>query len=77
MGFLRPLESFPRIFQRLLGELVPSEVVSLLVGRGGGKVGVLGELMKFSSSLMRIVWHGVSCPRRLIHLKPSLNSHFR
>jgi hypothetical protein len=45
------------------------QVVSLPMGRGGGKVGVLGELMKFGSSLMRIIWHGVSCPRWPIHLE--------
>jgi hypothetical protein len=39
------------------------------MGCGGGKVGVLGELMKFGGSLMRIIWHGVSCPRWLVHFE--------
>lgn len=69
MSLLRPLEGFPRIFQSLFGELVPSQVVSLPMRRGGGKMRVLCELMEFGSSLMRVIWHSGPRPRWLIHLE--------
>ena len=43
MGFLRPLESFIGIFQRLFGMLVSGLVIFFAVVRGGSTVGVCGE----------------------------------
>src|SRR6267378_4517944 len=55
MGFLRPLESFIGMFQRLFGMLVSGLVIFFSVVRGG-------------SSLVRVVWHSVSCPWPPLHL---------
>jgi hypothetical protein len=62
MGFLRPLESFIGMFQRLFGMLVSGLVIFFSVMRGGSTVGVCGEFVVFGSSLVRVAWHGVSYP---------------
>ncbi len=68
MGFLRPLKSFIGMFQGLLGMLVPGQVIFFTVVRGGGAVRVRGEFVEFGSSLVRVVWHGVSLGVQL-HLR--------
>jgi len=68
MGFLRPLESFIGMFQRLFGMLVSGLVIFFSVVRGGSTVGVCGEFVVFGSSLVRVVWHSVSCPWSPLHL---------
>jgi hypothetical protein len=66
MSFLRPLESFIGMFQGLLGMLVSSLVIFFPVVCGGNAVRVCGELVEFGSSLVRVVWHGVSLGFRCI-----------
>jgi len=66
MSFLRPLESFIGMFQRLLGMLVSGLVIFFAVVRGGSTVRVCGELVEFGSSLVRVIWHGVSLGFRRI-----------
>ena len=68
MGFLRPLESFIGMFQRLFRMLVSGLVIFFSVMRGGSTVGVCGEFVVFGSSLVRVAWHGVSCPWSPLHL---------
>ena len=60
MSFLRPLESFIGMFQRLFGMLVSGLVIILGVVCGGGKVCVCGEFVEFGSSLVGVIWHDVS-----------------
>jgi hypothetical protein len=65
MGFLRPLESFIGMFQRLFGMLVSGLVITFPVVRGGSTVRVCGEFVEFGSSLVRVVWHSefdLQCP---------------
>jgi hypothetical protein len=52
MGFLRPLESFVGMLQRLAGMLVPCLVILFPVVRSRSSMRVRGELVKFSSSLV-------------------------
>jgi hypothetical protein len=59
MGFLRPLESFMGIFQRLFRMFVSGLVIFFPVVSGGAPVCVCGEFVEFGSSLMRVIWHGV------------------
>jgi len=68
MGFLRPLESFIGMFQRLFGMLVSGLVIFLAVVRGCSTVRVCGELVVFGSSLVRVIWHSVSYPWSPLHL---------
>ncbi len=56
MSLLRPLESL----------LVPGQVIFFTVVSGGGAVRVCGELVEFGSSLVRVIWHGVSLGFRCI-----------
>jgi len=65
MGFLRPLESFIGIFQRLFGMLVSGLVIFFAVVRGGSTVGVCGEFVVFGSSLVRVVCIAFPVPGRL------------
>ncbi len=60
MSFLRPLESFIGMFQRLFGMLVSGLVIFLGVVCGGGTVRVCGEFVEFGSSLVGVIWHDVS-----------------
>ncbi len=62
MGFVRPLESFIGMFQRLFGMLVSRLVIFVSVMRGGSTVGVCGEFVVFGSSLVRVAWHSASYP---------------
>ena len=57
MRLLRPLEGLLGVLQRLFRKLVPGQMIFLPVVRGGSAVRVRGEFVKFSSSLMRIIWH--------------------
>ncbi len=59
MCFLRRLKSFIGMFQGLFGKLVSSLVILFSVVCGGSTVGVGGEFMEFSSSLVRVIWHSV------------------
>jgi hypothetical protein len=47
------------MLQRLSGMLVPGLVIFFPVVRGGSSVHVCGELVEFSSSLVRLVWHDI------------------
>ena len=60
MRFLRPLESFIGVFQGLFGMLSCGLVVFFPVVCGSGTVRVCGEFVEFSSSLVRVIWHGIS-----------------
>lgn len=52
MSFLRPLQSFTRMFQRLFGKLVAGQVIFFSMVHRGSPVGVRGELVKLGGSLM-------------------------
>jgi hypothetical protein len=71
MSFLRALQSFTRMFQRLFGMLVSGQMVFLPVAHGGGTVRVRGEFMKFGSSLVGVFWHGFPNLGGLLSLEPS------
>jgi hypothetical protein len=60
MSFLRPLESFIGMFQRLCGMLVSGLVIFFSMVCGGSTVRVCGEFMEFGSSLVRVIWHSLS-----------------
>jgi redox-sensitive bicupin YhaK (pirin superfamily) len=57
VSLLRGLERFARMFQRLLGLLVSSEVVFLTVTFRGNSMSVRRQCMKFRGALMVIGWH--------------------
>jgi hypothetical protein len=57
MRFLRPLQSLASMFQRLLGMLVPRQVIFFPVVHRRSAVRVRRQFMKFRSSLMRVVRH--------------------
>jgi hypothetical protein len=48
------------MFQGLFGMLLSSLVVFFPVVCGSGTMRVCGEFVEFSSSLVRVTWHGVS-----------------
>jgi len=89
MSFLRPLEGFMGIFQRLFGMLVSGLVILFPVVRGGYTVRVCGEVMKFGGSLVRVIRHSVfhpHCPLQVSiftffklftyeHSRPALGLH--
>jgi hypothetical protein len=52
MGLLRGLERFGRVFERLPGMLLACDVIFLAVMRGGDAMGVRGQFVKFSGSLV-------------------------
>jgi hypothetical protein len=60
MSFLRPLEGFIGMLQRLLGMLLPSLVVFFPVVCGSGMVCVRGKFVELGGSLVRVIWHGIS-----------------
>jgi hypothetical protein len=60
MSFLRPLESFIGMFQRLFGMLMSRLVIFFSMAYGGSTVRVCGEFMEFGSSLVRVIWHSLS-----------------
>ena len=62
MSFLRILESFPGVLDRLFGMCVSSLVLFLAMVNGGSAVGVRGEFVKLGGSLVRITWHGPFTP---------------
>jgi hypothetical protein len=68
MSFLRPLESFIGMFQGLFGMFVSGLVIFFSVVRGGSTVRVCGEFVELGSSLVRVIWHNVSHPRRPLHV---------
>jgi hypothetical protein len=72
MGFLRPLESFIGIFQRLFGMLVSGLVIFFAVVRGGSTVGVCGEFMELGRPSVRVIWHSVSHPPCAPFWNPSI-----
>lgn len=57
MGLLRPLERFVGVFQRLFRVFMPGQMIFFPVVRRRGSVRVRGKLVKFGSSLMRVIWH--------------------
>jgi hypothetical protein len=71
MSFLRPLESFIGMFHCLLGMLMSGLVIFFPVMHGGGTVRVGGELVEFSSSLVRVIWHCYSNPWQPLYLRTS------
>jgi len=50
------------MFHGLLGMLVPGLVIFFPVVRGGGPMRVRSEFVELRSSLVRVIWHGVSRP---------------
>jgi len=69
MSFLRPLRSFIRIFQRLLGMLVSSLMIFFPVVRCSSTMRVCGEFVELGSSLVRLVWHCISNPNYPLQLR--------
>jgi hypothetical protein len=69
MRFLRPLESLMRMLQCLLGMLMSGLVIFFAVVRRSNAVCVCGEFVEFGSSLVRVIWHGVSHPQCPMHLR--------
>ena len=69
MSFLRQLESFICVFQRLLGMLVPGLVILFPVMYGGRTVRVRGKFVELGGSLVRVIWHSFSNPRFLLHFR--------
>jgi hypothetical protein len=59
MSFLRQLESFSSMFQRLPGMFLAGLVIFFSMMRRGRAVRVGGEFMELGGSLVRIVWHGI------------------
>jgi hypothetical protein len=50
-------ESLVGMFQCLFGELVAGPVIFFSVVCRGSTVGVGGKFVKFSGSLVRVIWH--------------------
>ena len=48
------------MFQGLSGMLLSGLVVFFAVVCGSGTVRVCGEFVELSSSLVRVIWHGIS-----------------
>ena len=69
MSFLRQLESFIGMFQRLFRMLVSGLMIFFPVVRGGRTVRMGGEFVEFRSSLVRVIWHSVFHPRRPLQLR--------
>lgn len=61
MCFLRRLESSIRVFKGLFGKLASrfSLVILFSVVGGGSTVSMCGEVVEFSSLLVRVTWHSV------------------
>jgi hypothetical protein len=57
MSFLGRLERFIGMFKCLFGMLVSGLVIFFPVMHGGSSVRVRGLLVKFGSSLVRVLWH--------------------
>ena len=57
MSFLRPLESFIGMFQRLFGMLLPGLVVFFPVVCGSRTVRMCCEFVELCGSLVRVIWH--------------------
>jgi hypothetical protein len=53
----------------LLGMLVPGLVIFFLVVRRGGAMRVRSKFVELRSSLVRVIWHGASRPRGMLHLR--------
>jgi hypothetical protein len=49
----------PGMFLRLFGEFVGCQVISLAMGGRGRGVGVGREIVQFSESIVRALWHDV------------------
>jgi hypothetical protein len=47
------------VFVRLHGQFVRSEMISFVMGGGGGRVGMGGKVMELSNSSVRALWHGL------------------
>jgi hypothetical protein len=47
------------VFVRLHGQLARTEMISFVMGRGGGKVGMGCKVMELSDSSVRALWHGL------------------
>lgn len=60
------------MLQSLPGVLVPGQMVFFFVVRCRSAVRVRGELVKLGSSLVRVVWHGVSGLRSTAKLRTIL-----
>jgi len=67
MRFLRPLHGLIGMFHGLLGMFVPGLVIFFPVVRGGRTVRVRGEFVELGCSLVRVIWHNASYPRRPLH----------
>ena len=72
MSFLRRLECFMGVFQRLLGIFVSGLVIFFPVVHGGSTVGVCGEFMEFGGPSVRVIWHNVSHPPCAPFWNPSI-----
>jgi hypothetical protein len=72
MSFLRRLECFMGVFQRLLGIFVSGLVIFFPMVHGGSTVGVCGEFMEFGGPSVRVIWHSVSHPPCAPFWNPSI-----
>jgi hypothetical protein len=57
--FFAKLAGVYGVFVRLHGQLVRTEMIAFVMGRGGGKVGVGCKVMELSDSSVRALWHGL------------------
>jgi hypothetical protein len=56
--FFAKLAGVYGVFVRLHGQLVRSEMISFVMGRGGGKVGMGCKVMELSDASVRALGHG-------------------
>jgi hypothetical protein len=66
----RPRKSLPRVFQSLLGMLVPAQMITLPMTGRGSPMRVRSLFVKFCSPLVRIVWHRLSILNSNSNLPP-------
>jgi hypothetical protein len=59
MSIFGPLHGFAGVFQGLSGMLVAGQMIFFAVVCGGSAVRVGSLFVEFSSSLVRVIWHGV------------------
>jgi hypothetical protein len=57
--FLAKLVGVGRVFVRLHGQFVSSQVISFAVSGCRGKVGMGCQVMELGDSIVRALWHGL------------------
>jgi hypothetical protein len=67
--FFAKLAGVYGVFVRLHGQLVRTEMISFVVGCGGGKVGMGCKVMELSDACVRALWHGVLLILSMVELR--------